>query len=114
MLFLVQQKQRKEGKQNTKNINIKATGKCIAVNNERGVLIMKMYKVTEPAIASYSLSTWHAIGVFEIDYTDDKMKIAWINGNERDAFRWVKVRYDKEGDAYLFTGGERRYLKDFM
>ena len=75
---------------------------------------MKMYKLTTPAIATYSLATWYSIGVFEIDYTDDRMKIAWINGNERDAFRWCKVRYDVEGDAYIFTGGERRYLKDFM
>lgn len=79
---------------------------------ERGVSTMKMYKLTEPAIATYSLGTRHAIGVFEIDITD-RMKIAWINGNERDAFRWLKVRYDKEGDAYIFTGKERRYLKDF-
>lgn len=76
---------------------------------------MKMYKLTTPPIATYSLGTWYAIGVFEIDYgITDRMKIAWINGNERDAFRWVKVRYDKEGDAYIFTGKQRRYLKDFM
>lgn len=74
---------------------------------------MKMYKITGPAIAMYHISNFIAIGVFEINYTDDKMKIAWINGNERCAFRWVKVRYDKDGDDYLFTGGERRYLKDF-
>ena len=42
------------------------------------------------------------------------MKIAWINGDERGAFRWVKIRYDVEGDAYIFTGKQRRYLKDFM
>ena len=75
---------------------------------------MKMYKLTTPAIATYSLGTWYAIGVFEIDYTDDKMKIAWINGNERTAFHWVKVRYDVEGDDYIFTGKQRRYLKYFM
>ena len=74
---------------------------------------MKMYKLTTPAIATYSLGTWYAIGVFEIDYTEDKMKIAWIHENERTAFRWVKVHYDCDGDDYLFTGGERRYLKDF-
>ena len=74
----------------------------------------KMYKLTTPAIATYSLCTRYAIGVFEIDYTDDKMKIAWINGDERGAFRWVKIRYDVEGDAYIFTGKQRRYLKDFM
>ena len=75
---------------------------------------MKMYKLTTPAIATYSLGTWDAIGVFEIDYTDDRMKIAWVHENERTAFHWVKVHYDVEGDAFLFTGGERRYLKDFM
>ena len=74
---------------------------------------MKMYKITGPAIAMYHISKFIAIGVFEINYTDDKMKIAWIKGNERYAFRWLKVRYDKDGDDYLFTGGERRYLKDF-
>ena len=35
----------------------------------------KMYKLTTPAIATYSLGTWYAIGVFEIEYTNDKMKI---------------------------------------
>lgn len=74
----------------------------------------KMYKITEPAIALYTMSAFDAIGVYEIDYTDDCMKIAWIHENERTAYRWVKVRYDKEGDDYIFTGGERRYLKDFM
>ena len=73
----------------------------------------KMYKLTTSPIAVYRTCTRFAIGVFEIDYTDDKMKIAWINGNERDAFRWLKIRYDVEGDAYIFTGGERRYLKEF-
>ena len=73
----------------------------------------KMYKLTTPPIATYSMGAWYAIGVFEIDYTDDKMKIAWINGNERDVFRWVRIRYDVEGDAYIFTGKQRRYLKDF-
>lgn len=72
-----------------------------------------LYPLTTPPIATYSLCTWYAIGAFEIDYTDDKMKIAWINGNERDTFRWVKIRYDKEGNAYIFTGKQRRYLKDF-
>ena len=71
------------------------------------------YKITTPAIATYSMGAWYAIGVFEINYTNDKMKIAWINGNERNTFRWVKIRYDVEGDAYIFTAGERRYLKDF-
>ena len=74
----------------------------------------KLYPLTTPPIATYSLCTWYSIGAFEIDYMDDKLKIAWINGNERDAFRWVKIRCDKEGDEYIFTGGERRYLKDFM
>ena len=74
---------------------------------------MKMYKITGPAITMYHMSAFDAIGVFEIDYTDDKMKIAWIAGNERDTFRWVKIRYDVEGDAYIFTGKQRRYLKDF-
>ena len=75
---------------------------------------MKMYKLTTPPIATYSMGAWYAIGAFEIDYTDDKMKIAWINGNERSAYRWCKIRYDKEGDDYIFTGCARRYLKDFM
>lgn len=74
----------------------------------------KMYKIEKPAIALYTMSAFDAIGVYEIDYTDDRMKIAWIHENERTAYRWVKVRYDKEGDDYIFTGGERRYLKDFM
>ena len=73
----------------------------------------KMHKLTAPPIAVYHICTWFAIGVSEIDYTDDKMKIAWINGSERDTFRWVKIRYDVEGDAYIFTGKQRRYLKDF-
>lgn len=75
----------------------------------------KLYPLTTSPIATYSLGTWYEIGVFEIDYDiTDRMKIAWINGNERDAFRWVKVRYDKEGDAYIITGKQRRYLKEFM
>ena len=74
----------------------------------------KLYKLTTPAIATYSMGAWYAIGAFEINYTDDKMKIAWINSFERSAYRWCKIRYDSEGDAYIFTGGERRYLKDFM
>ena len=74
---------------------------------------MKMYKITGPAIALYHMSAFDAIGVFEIDYTDDKMKIAWIHENERTAFHWVKIRYDKDGDDYIFTGKQRRYLKDF-
>lgn len=74
----------------------------------------KMYPAHEPAIATYNMGNFYAIGVYEIDYTDDRMKIAWLNGNERTAFRWVKVRYDVDGDDYIFTGGERRYLKDFM
>ena len=74
----------------------------------------KMYKLTTPPIATYSMGAWYAIGAFEIDYTDDKMKIAWINGNERSAYRWCKIRYDVEGDDYIFTAGTRRYLKDFM
>ena len=74
----------------------------------------KMYKITKPAVATYSLCTWYAIGVFEINYTNDKMKIAWINDNERSAYRWCKIRYDVEGDDYIFTGGKRYYLKYFM
>ena len=74
----------------------------------------KLYKLTTPPIATYSMGAWYAIGAFEIDYTDDKLKIAWINSFERSAYRWLKIRYDVEGDAYIFTGGERRYLKDFM
>ena len=71
------------------------------------------YPLTTPPIATYSMGAWYAIGVFEIDYTNDKLKIAWINENERDAFRWVKIRYDKDGDDYIFTGKQRLYLKDF-
>ena len=74
----------------------------------------KLYKLTTPPIATYSMGAWYAIGAFEIDYTDDKLKIAWINSFERSAYHWLKIRYDVEGDAYVFTGGERRYLKDFM
>ena len=73
----------------------------------------KMYKLTTPPIVAYPMGAWYFIGVFEFNYTNNKMKIAWINGNERGAFRWVKVRYDAEGDAYIFTGKQRRYLKDF-
>lgn len=61
------------------------------------------------------MGAWYAIGAFEIKYgVDDKVKVAWINSFERSAYRWLKIRYDKEGDAYIFMGGERRYLKDFM
>ena len=74
----------------------------------------KLYKLTTPAIATYSMGAWYAIGAFEINCTEDKMKIAWINSFERSAYRWLKIHYDVEGDAYIFTGGERRYLKDFM
>ena len=74
----------------------------------------KLYKLTTPPIATYSMGAWYAIGAFEIDYTDDKLKIAWINSFERSAYRWLKIRYDGEGDAYIFTGKQRRYLKDFM
>ena len=74
----------------------------------------KMYKLTTPPIATYSMGAWYAIGAFEINYTDDKLKIAWINNFERSAYRWCKIRYDVEGDAYIFTSGTRRYLKDFM
>ena len=74
----------------------------------------KLYKLTTSPIATYSMGAWYAIGAFEIDYIDDKLKIAWINSFERSAYRWLKIRYDVEGDAYIFTAGERRYLKDFM
>ena len=75
----------------------------------------KLYPLHTPPIATYSMGAWYAIGCFEIDYNiTDRMKIAWINSYERSAYRWCKIRYDKEGDAYIFTGGERRYLKDFM
>lgn len=75
----------------------------------------KMFPLTTPPEAVYNMGTWYGIGVFEIDYgVEDRMKIAWINGSERTAYRWSKVRYDCEGDAYIFSGGERRYLKDFM
>ena len=74
----------------------------------------KMYKLTTPPIATYSMGAWYAIGVFEIRYAvDDKIKVAWLNENERSAYRWLKIRYDVEGDAYIFMAGERRYLKDF-
>ena len=72
-----------------------------------------MYKLTTSPIASYSMGAWYAIGAFEIDYTNDKMKIAWINSFERSAYRWLKIRCDAEGDEYIFTGKQRRYLKDF-
>ena len=71
----------------------------------------KMYKLTTPPIASYSMGAWYAIDVFEIN--NDSVKIAWVYGDERSAYRWRKIRYDVEGDAYIFTAGERRYLKDF-
>ena len=75
----------------------------------------KMYKLTTPPIATYSMGAWYAIGIFEINYDiNDSVKIAWINDNERSAYRWCKIRYDVEGDAYIFTGKQRRYLKDFM
>ena len=72
----------------------------------------KMHKLTTPPIATYSMGAWYAIGAFEIDYTDDKLKIAWINSFERSAYRWLKIRYDVEGDAYIFSGKQRRDLKD--
>ena len=83
------------------------------VKSLRQVHAAKMYNLDTPPIATYSMGAWYAIGAFEIDYTNDKMKIAWINSFERSAYRWVKIRYDKDGDDYIFTGRERRYLKDF-
>ena len=75
----------------------------------------KMYKLDASPLAIYSMGAFYAIGAFEIRYdVDDKIKVAWLNENERSAYRWLKIRYDVEGDAYIFTGGERRYLKDFM
>ena len=75
----------------------------------------KMYKLDTPPIAIYSMGAFYGIGAFEIRYNiDDKIKVAWLHENERSAYRWLKIRYDCEGDAYIFTAGERRYLKDFM
>ena len=73
----------------------------------------KMYKLDTPPIAIYSMGAFYGIGAFEIDYTDDKIKVAWLHENERSACRWLKIRYDVEGDDYIFMAGERRYLKDF-
>ena len=76
----------------------------------------KMYKLDTPPIAIYSMGAFYGIGAFEIRYNvDDKIKVAWLyNGNERSAYRWLKIRCDVEGDEYIFMSGERRYLKDFM
>ena len=81
----------------------------------------KMYKLNTPPIAIYSMGVFYGIGAFEIRYNvDDKIKVAWLHEgdtqgklNERSAYRWLKIRYDAEGDAYIFMAGERRYLKDF-
>lgn len=74
----------------------------------------KMYKITEKPIAIYSMGVY-GIGAFSTRYAvDDKIKVAWLYENERSAYRWLKVRYDVEGDAYIFMAGERRYLREFM
>ena len=77
---------------------------------------MKTYKITEneKPIATQAITAYVGMGIFEIRYAvDDKIKVAWLYENERSAYRWLKIRYDVEGDAYIFMDGERRYLKDF-
>lgn len=74
----------------------------------------KMYKLDIPPLAIYSMGAFYSIGAFGTRYdVDDKIKVAWLHENERSAYRWLKIRYDVEGDAYIFMAGERRYLRDF-
>ena len=77
---------------------------------------IKFYEMDKQPIATYAMSAFQALGVFEQDYdVEDRVKVAWINDeNKRTAYRWVKVRYDNEGDAYIFVSGERRYFQYFM
>lgn len=77
---------------------------------------MKLYPLHTPPISVYPkrlFSALNDIAVFEVDVVNDRFKVADIIGNERTAYRWLKVRYDKDGDAYIFTKGERRYLYYF-
>ena len=72
-------------------------------------------KEIESIKAILTLTNMISLAVFEIDYNvNDSLKTALVMGNERSPFVWCKVRYDSEGDAYIFTGKQRRYLKDFM
>lgn len=65
--------------------------------------------------AVLNISNILSLAVFEIDYNvNDSLKTALVMGNERSSFVWCKVRYDKDGDAYINRLGERYYLQYFM
>lgn len=65
--------------------------------------------------ATLTINNMLSLAVFEIDYNvNDSLKTALVIGNERSPFVWCKVRYDKEGDAYINRLGERYYLQYFM
>lgn len=65
--------------------------------------------------ATLTITNMLSLAVFEIDYNiNDSLKTALVMGNERSSFVWCKVRYDKEGDAYINRLGERYYLQYFM
>lgn len=65
--------------------------------------------------ATLTITNMISLAVFEIDYgVNDSLKTALVMGNERSSYVWCKVRYDKEGDAYINRLGERYYLQYFM
>lgn len=76
---------------------------------------MKTYKLTQKPLAIQSITAYVAMAVFEIAHDiDDTVKTAAIMGEERTAYVWCKIRYDKYGTAYFIRLGERYYLHDMM
>ena len=78
---------------------------------------MKTYKITEEEkpIATYAITAYMGIGIFEIKYgTDDYVKTAYIMGDERTSFVWAKIRYTQFGRPYFMRLGERHYFGDMM
>ena len=76
----------------------------------------KLVKITNQPIAVYRKGYFGAqtdIGIFAVDELHDRFKVADIIDGQRTAYRWLKCRYDIDGDDYVFTQGERRYLRYF-
>lgn len=76
---------------------------------------MRKMRCCEEIKASLSINNMLSLAIFEIDYSvNNSLKTALVIGKERSHFVWCKVRYDREGDAYINRMGERYYLKDFL
>ena len=76
---------------------------------------MKTYKLTQKPIAIQHFTAYIAMCVFEVSHgIEVTVKTAAIMGEERTAYVWCKIRYDKNGAAYFLRLGERYYLHDMM